>query len=220
MAKRTSTNSGATASTRRGPIDSAARPGSGETRERILRAAHTLFRERGYEGTAVSMLASAAGVTTPALYWHFKDKAEVCGEMLKRDYVSDLTEIVERTVGDTAEARLRAFVSAFVDQQLRAVELERNFAYRQLRAFATEEARKEIEDLEREFFEFLRTILKDGQAAGDFAISDVTATAMAIGTMCEYVFVWFRRDGRLSSAQLGQIYSDLAVGMVRAEREA
>ncbi|MEV0349947.1 helix-turn-helix domain-containing protein [Nonomuraea sp. NPDC050680] len=48
-----------------------------ETRERLLRAAAEVFAERGYEGTRVADIATAAGVSNGALYAHFGSKAEL-----------------------------------------------------------------------------------------------------------------------------------------------
>jgi AcrR family transcriptional regulator len=48
-----------------------------ETRQRLLRAAATVFAGRGYDGTRVADIASAAGVSNGALYAHFSSKAEL-----------------------------------------------------------------------------------------------------------------------------------------------
>jgi AcrR family transcriptional regulator len=48
-----------------------------ETRERLLRAAADVFAARGYDGTRVADIASAAGVSNGALYAHFGSKAEL-----------------------------------------------------------------------------------------------------------------------------------------------
>ena len=51
----------------------AAPPGE-QTRERILRLADDLFAEHGYARVSMRIVAGAAGVTKPALYYHFRDK--------------------------------------------------------------------------------------------------------------------------------------------------
>ncbi|GGK68353.1 TetR family transcriptional regulator [Sphaerisporangium melleum] len=48
-----------------------------ETRERLLLAAAEAFSQRGYDGTRVSDIAAAAGVSNGALYAHFGSKAEL-----------------------------------------------------------------------------------------------------------------------------------------------
>ncbi len=53
------------------------RRGAGRTRQRILRAGLRCFAERGYAATAMQDIARAARVSKPALYYHFRDKADL-----------------------------------------------------------------------------------------------------------------------------------------------
>src|SRR6218665_681594 len=55
-----------------------------ETRERILDAAERVFLERGVSRTSLNEIASAAGVTRGAIYWHFQDKSDVFNAMMMR----------------------------------------------------------------------------------------------------------------------------------------
>lgn len=97
-----------------------------ETRNRILDAAERVFSERGVSRTSLTDIADAASVTRGAIYWHFKDKAELFCEMVARVTMpmedapchinpaddadplgsvrAMLTGILERTSGD-AQAR-------------------------------------------------------------------------------------------------------------------
>ncbi|WP_454919095.1 TetR family transcriptional regulator [Xanthobacter sediminis] len=45
-----------------------------ETGRQILRAAETLFLDRGYDTVSLEEIAAAAGVTRGAVHWHFKNK--------------------------------------------------------------------------------------------------------------------------------------------------
>ena len=55
-----------------------------ETRERLLDAAEVIFRQRGVTRTSLAEVATAAGVTRGAVYWHFKDKAALFHAMCDR----------------------------------------------------------------------------------------------------------------------------------------
>ncbi|MDJ0786554.1 MAG: TetR/AcrR family transcriptional regulator [Myxococcota bacterium] len=55
-----------------------------ETQERIIQAAVELFASRGYEGTSVAAIASRAGVSTSAAFWHFNDKEGLFREAFHR----------------------------------------------------------------------------------------------------------------------------------------
>ena len=77
-----------------------------ETGERLLAAAADIFAARGYEGTRVADIATAAGVSNGALYAHFRSKAEllmaalrthgrrVLAEMLAADPGRPVTELL------------------------------------------------------------------------------------------------------------------------------
>lgn len=54
------------------------------TRERLLDAAEQVFRTRGVARTSLTEVADAAGVTRGAVYWHFRDKADLLGAMCQR----------------------------------------------------------------------------------------------------------------------------------------
>jgi TetR/AcrR family acrAB operon transcriptional repressor len=54
------------------------------TREQLLDAAERVFRERGVSGSSLAEVASAAGVTRGAVYWHFRDKSDLCAAMCER----------------------------------------------------------------------------------------------------------------------------------------
>jgi TetR/AcrR family acrAB operon transcriptional repressor len=54
------------------------------TREQLLDAAERVFRERGVAASSLAEVASAAGVTRGAVYWHFRDKADLFAAMCER----------------------------------------------------------------------------------------------------------------------------------------
>lgn len=48
-----------------------------ETRQQIIDAAQTVFHQHGVSHSSLDRVARAAGLTRGAIYWHFKDKAEL-----------------------------------------------------------------------------------------------------------------------------------------------
>ena len=54
------------------------------TRAALLDAAERVFQERGVSRTTLAEIATEAGVTRGALYWHFKDKADLFNAMMER----------------------------------------------------------------------------------------------------------------------------------------
>ena len=55
-----------------------------QTRHHLLDTAERLFQERGVSRTSLQHIATAAGTTRGAIYWHFKDKADLFNAMMAR----------------------------------------------------------------------------------------------------------------------------------------
>jgi TetR/AcrR family acrAB operon transcriptional repressor len=54
------------------------------TRSLILDTAEIVFQRKGVSGTSLHEIAQSAGLTRGAIYWHFKDKADLFNAMLER----------------------------------------------------------------------------------------------------------------------------------------
>ena len=57
---------------------------SEETRQRILDAAETVFLDIGVSRASLDRIATEAGVTRGAIYWHFANKQELFSAMIER----------------------------------------------------------------------------------------------------------------------------------------
>jgi AcrR family transcriptional regulator len=95
------------------------RPRSALTRERLLRAALAIFRERGYHGTGTNDIGAAAGLTGPSIYRHFasKDDLLVAAVLEGARRLGD-GAIAVRSESDpftALEALCRSFVEVAVD---------------------------------------------------------------------------------------------------------
>jgi AcrR family transcriptional regulator len=55
-----------------------------QTSLRVLDAADTVFRERGYQRASISAIAAQAGVADETIYVHFKNKRTLLGELVQR----------------------------------------------------------------------------------------------------------------------------------------
>jgi TetR/AcrR family transcriptional regulator, acrAB operon repressor len=55
-----------------------------ETRHRILDAAEIVFQRQGVSRTSLNEIASEAGVTRGAIYWHFENKVALLDALLQR----------------------------------------------------------------------------------------------------------------------------------------
>lgn len=81
------------------------------TRNALLDAAERVFLARGVAGTSLNDIALAAGTTRGAIYWHFKDKADLFNAMLDRVTMplqSALAELEDAPAGDPLPALRRS----------------------------------------------------------------------------------------------------------------
>jgi len=85
---------------------------SEETRNRILEAALTVFRERGFERATMREIASAAEVAVGAAYYYFESKDAIVMAFYERSQ-SEMSAQIEAGLdkSKTLEARLRAIIS-------------------------------------------------------------------------------------------------------------
>lgn len=169
-----------------------------------------MFFEHGFDAVPMSKVAKAAGVTTPALYWHFKSKADLYFEVVDKAYRESFDRLVKHAVGNDAREKMRSYVRYYVEEQLRDRDATLMFGIGQHGARIPERKKEEFDALQRMFNELLRGVLQDGQEAGEFNIKDVSVTTYAIQTMCEYSATWFKPGGRLSAAEVAELYADLA----------
>lgn len=196
-----------------------ARPDEG-TRGRILQAAAALFTEYGYEGTRMATLARCVGISAPALYWHFPSKDAVFSEFMRVTLEDYVDRVAGAVTGIAPEEQLRQFVMAHVLFHLQDDQAPpgygRLYSNRQPFDALGPEQRARLIAPQRRVLDLLRGILREGEATGTFEPGHHTVTAFAILTMCEHVFLWFRRDGELSPHQVAEEYADRVLAMVGA----
>jgi len=97
------------------------------TRETLLKTALSVFSANGYSATTLEDIASEAGLTRGAIYWHFGSKAELYNTLLQQ-FSARGAIIAEQAIaegGSVLEVLRRVFVRQMVlveeDEEVRAV---------------------------------------------------------------------------------------------------
>lgn len=82
------------------------------TRDSILDAAEKLFVKQGVSRTTLQHIASEAGVTRGAIYWHFVDKGALFNAMMERATLplESAVQLLDQTDAADPLADLRAFM--------------------------------------------------------------------------------------------------------------
>ena len=86
------------------------------TRNSLLDAAELLFQSRGVSRTSLNDIAVAAGTTRGAIYWHFKDKADLFNAMMDRATLPmEETIVCMGTQAPSLEDPLQALRASLLD---------------------------------------------------------------------------------------------------------
>jgi AcrR family transcriptional regulator len=183
------------------------------TRPKIRAAALRLFARHGFAAVSMRALATEVGVQAGALYNYTPDKQTLLFSLLQ-DHMNDLLAACDSDSIQSAVDRLRRFVDFHI--RFHADRPDEVFiSYMELRNL-TPENFAEVEALRRQYEDRLETILRDGAAAGDFAIADTKIATLAVIAMLTGVNTWFRAGGRLSLDEVIAQYWDMVRKSVTA----
>jgi AcrR family transcriptional regulator len=138
------------------------------TRQHILQAALKSFARCGYAATSVQHIVDAAGVSKPALYYYFADKAQLFQALV--DQAHDERYRLMRAAaeqGRTVAEKLEQVVTAMFEFSLRNRELMRLAFATAFAAPGESPGRVKCLEKGRRNFEFVRSLIELGQASGE-----------------------------------------------------
>ncbi|MBM7069322.1 TetR/AcrR family transcriptional regulator [Actibacterium sp. 188UL27-1] len=177
------------------------------TRPKVHQSALRLFAQYGYAAVSMRQIAADVGVQAGALYTYTPDKQALLFDLMRAhlDELLAAWATEPRPVG--ALARLEGFVRFHIRHHFDRPEAV-FVAYMELRNL-TPENYAQIQRLRRQYEDALVDILVDGQAEGCLTAPDTRIAAMAMIAMLTGINTWYRTDGRLSRAEIGQMYWDM-----------
>jgi AcrR family transcriptional regulator len=163
-----------------------------ETRTHILEAALKSFARSGYAATSVQHIVKQAGVSKPALYYYFADKAKLFAALVDRAHDERyrlMQEAAKR--GRTVAEKLEEIVSAIFEFSLRNSELMRLQFATAFAASGEAPGGLRCREKGRRNFEFIKALIKSGQGSGElnksFTVDELT---MGIyGQLNSYIMV-------------------------------
>jgi AcrR family transcriptional regulator len=139
-----------------------------QRRAQLVEVAIQVFARGGYDGTTTAAISSAAGVTEPILYRHFRNKQELFVAIVRE--VSSITvEHFKELIADEPDPqkRIRKLCASIPDHIRRHAD-----AYHVLHGALTTSREKRVTEVIRDHYEqmqsFFRQVIRDGQSAGAF----------------------------------------------------
>lgn len=140
--------------------------------ERILEAAEVSFREAGYDGAAVRVIADLAGVSKSLVLYHFQSKERLYAAVQTRVYerlARSIRESVDVRGGTVVERGMTA-LDALIDALREHDDLAAN-ALMGVRALSDERLREQVEALRNELRSLLCNTMRDVIGEGALPVS-------------------------------------------------
>lgn len=139
-----------------------------DTRRLLLQAALKSFADLGYAATSVQQIVDAAHVSKPALYYYFKDKAELFDALVEQAHDERyrlMQEAAQR--GRTFEEKLEEIATAIFEFSVQNRELMRLAFATAFAASGEAPGQGKCREKGKRAFEFFCSLIEAGQASGE-----------------------------------------------------
>jgi AcrR family transcriptional regulator len=178
------------------------------SREAILEEAARLFGEQGYRGTRLEDVAARFGITRAALYYHFRNKQEMLFYIHLRA-IRGLLDGAERILaaGGSPEVQLAGLLAHHATYVARhAIDIG---VFHEEAVELSPEQRAEVNQMRRSYADRLIDLYDRGARAGRLAPVEPKLAVFALLGACNWVYRWYRKDGRLSPEEVGTLVNEL-----------
>jgi len=176
-------------------------------KEQIHRTASRLFRERGFHATSVRDIAEQVGLRGGSLYAHVEKKDD-----LLWDIVNEAADRFFAALRPISEAdldimqKLRKAVLAHLE--VVTSDLDAAAVYTVEWRHLSPERREAITRRRDEYEGLFRDLVDEAIRQRFVSAIDAPSAALFILSALNYVFTWYRPDGRLSPEEVGQMLAD------------
>jgi AcrR family transcriptional regulator len=189
-----------------------------DRRDSILRAAVEVFRRDGYNRATLEAVANELFISKAAVYHYFSSKQEILDAICERVSIANHAAVTGASSegGDTLARLTRmldAYVAAYMSEPGSGV-LMRHLDEVSSEVFAS--VRRRGKEVEARFLE----TLEEGIHAGELDAADPHITVFGMLGAINYMYSWFRHDGRLSPDEVRAALVRYVLDGVRARDHA
>jgi AcrR family transcriptional regulator len=190
-------------------------PAVSATVERLLDAAAGAFADRGFHATTTRDIASRAGLSPAGVYVHFDSKEALLYALSRRGHEAALTLVRGAATGPgTPTERVARVMSGFATWHAEHYQVARVVQYEFPHLLP--DHRDEVLGLRKAIDDAVREVLEDGAATGEFEVTDVRDTALALMSLCIDVARWYSPGVRRTPERIGRTYASLGLRLVGA----
>ncbi len=177
------------------------------TKQSIIEVAVKLFKSKGYGTTSVNNIADELGCTKAALYYYFDSKEEILYEIFCQSMSAVETRFAHlMSLKMPIEERLRKIIYNQIMANIDAMS--------HISIFFTEKAnlspthQEEMNLRRRQYEENVAEVFREGIRVGVLKEIDVLPTVYGIIGMCNWLYHWYKPEGRLKPEELAELYAD------------
>ena len=184
-----------------------------EQQQGLLQHAAQLFAERGFQGTSMLELASAAGVSKALLYHYYEDKYQLL-VAIAEGHIDRLTALVAEVTAEAhaPAARLRTLIERIVNEYANA-HCHHQVLVQDLKYLDAKDQRR-IRGKERKVVAAFAGAIAEAHPSLAAAQLEKPLTMLLFG-MINWLFTWFHEDGALNYTQMARLVSDFVRGGLR-----
>ena len=191
-----------------------------ETAQVILREAHELFYEKGYEKASMREIAERVGISKAAMYHHFTNKEEILYTICLQggDLVyHTLQQAIQRneSLDGSVKAQLTDILLEYTTSYLK----NKNFNKILLHDIESlpEEKKRVILDIEKSNVNQLRGFLSHLMYQGKLRSCNVTVLTFSLFSAVHWLYFWYRPNKDLTVKDIVEHIVDIFTKGIRAE---
>jgi TetR/AcrR family transcriptional regulator, acrAB operon repressor len=193
------------------------------TREAIMEAAAVLFEQQGVAGTTLQHIATAAGVTRGAIYWHFVDKGALFTALMERARMPMETSMAvldrddtDDPLRDLRDCMLESLRMTATDEQMRRMF---DICTRKMEMVGEMSVMRErLMDCHQRWMERAESRIRIGIRRGQVR-PDVSPQAAALGMWCVMdglIKIWLASPQTYDLQEAGRQIVDSQIDCLRA----
>lgn len=180
---------------------------------RLMEAAADAFAAKGFHATTTRDIASRAGLSPAGVYVHFASKEDLLFQLSREGHEAarDMLVTAAGAAASPTEA-LRSIMRVFSQWHAEHFRVARIVQYEFQNL--TPEHREAVLGLRKEIDGVVRDVLTQGVAAGEFTVTDVRDTALALLSMAVDVARWYDPEIKRTPEAIGLTYGELGLRLV------
>jgi len=163
-------------------------------REAILEVAAPLFVRRGVAATSLDHIASALGLTRPALYHYFRDKNQILIAIVERAFANLIREATETVRSDRSSVEKLERIFTLHTTRV-AADPQAIFLIVTQAGELSAPARAALKRRQRRYESILVRLVEEGIADGEIAPCNAGLLVKAMVSLANWVYAWYDPGG-------------------------